>query len=168
MAGGVFLWEGVLKFVYPNSLGVRRFLLIGIPAPEVMAPFIGALEIVAGLLLIAGLLTRPAAVLLIADIVVAFVTTKIPLMLGTTRLPLPPVAPQVGVWAMLHESRSDYAQLMFTLFLLLAVPGAWALDATVTRRRRWSLGPVAVGNQPLPAPPEAQALRGAAIRLTEG
>jgi uncharacterized membrane protein YphA (DoxX/SURF4 family) len=168
MAGGVFLWEGVLKFVYPNSLGVRRFLLIGIPAPEVMAPFIGALEIVAGLLLIAGLLTRPAAVLLIADIVVAFVTTKIPLMLGTTRLPLPPVAPQVGVWAMLHESRSDYAQLMFTLFLLLAGPGAWALDAIVTRRRRRSLGPVAVGNQPLPAPPEAPALRGAAIRLTEG
>ena len=78
MAGGVFLWEGILKFVFPNSLGVRRFLLIGIPAPEVMSPFIGGLEIVAGVLLIAGLLTRPAALLLIADIVVAIVTTKIP------------------------------------------------------------------------------------------
>jgi uncharacterized membrane protein YphA (DoxX/SURF4 family) len=136
MAGGVFLWEGILKFVFPNSLGVRRFLLIGIPAPDVMAPLIGGLEIVTGVLLIAGFLTRPAALLLLADIVVAIVTTKIPLLLGTSRLPLPPVAPQVGVWAMLHESRSDYAQLMFTAFLLIAGPGVWALDAIVARRRR--------------------------------
>jgi len=135
MAGGVFLWEGVLKFVFPMSLGVRRFLLIGLPAPELLAPAIGVLEIMTGLLLIVGLFTRPAAVLLIADIVVAIVTTKIPLFLGTTRLPLPPVPPQTGFWALLHESRSDYAQLLFTLFLLAAGPGVWALDALLARRR---------------------------------
>ena len=33
MAGGVFLWEGILKFVYKNQ-GVGRFTKIGIPAPR--------------------------------------------------------------------------------------------------------------------------------------
>src|SRR5262249_52806262 len=41
MAGGVFLWEGVMKFVFPHTLGVGRFLKLGIPAPEVMAPLVG-------------------------------------------------------------------------------------------------------------------------------
>ena len=168
MAGGVFLWEGVLKFVFPNSLGVRRFLLIGIPAPDVMSPFIGGLEIVASALLIAGLLTRPAALLLIADIAVAIATTKIPLLLGTTRLPLPPVAPQIGLWAMLHESRSDYAQLMFTAFLLLAGPGAWALDAFLARRRGRPQAPSTVAGRPLPAPPRAPAHAGRPVRLIGG
>jgi putative oxidoreductase len=168
MAGGVFLWEGVLKFVFPNSLGVHRFQLIGIPAPELMAPFIGGLEIVAGVLLIAGFLTRPAAILLIADIVVAIVTTKIPLLMGTSRLPLPPVAPQLGFWAMLHEGRSDYAQLMFTAFLLIAGPGAWALDAIMARRRLRPPTPVTVSGRPLPSPPEAPLHGGRTVRPIGG
>src|ERR1700730_1411192 len=56
MAGGVFLWEGILKFVYKNQ-GVGRFTKIGIPAPHVLAVCIGVLEIVGGILLISGLLT---------------------------------------------------------------------------------------------------------------
>ena len=127
-----------------------------------------ASEIVAGALLIAGLLTRPAALLLIADIAVAIVTTKIPLLLGTTRLPLPPVAPQIGLWALLHESRSDYAQLMFTAFLLLAGPGAWALDAFLARRRGRPQAPATVAGRPLPAPPRASAHAGRPVRLIGG
>jgi uncharacterized membrane protein YphA (DoxX/SURF4 family) len=166
MAGGVFIWEGVLKFVFPNSLGVRRFTLIGIPAPGMMAPFIGGLEIVAGMLLIAGLLTRPAALLLIADIIVAIVTTKIPLLLGTYPLPLPPVAPQLGFWAMLHESRSDYAQLLFTAFLLIAGPGVWALDTTVARW--WLRTSGSAQGSPVSPTPSPSAHGGRAVRLTEG
>ena len=33
MAGGVFLWEGILKFVYTNQ-GVGRFTKLGIPWPH--------------------------------------------------------------------------------------------------------------------------------------
>lgn len=33
MAGGVFLWEGILKFAY-HTQGGGRFALIGIPFPE--------------------------------------------------------------------------------------------------------------------------------------
>jgi len=135
MAGGVFLWEGVMKFVFPHTLGVGRFLKLGIPAPEFMAPFVGVLEIVGGTLFILGLCTRLAALPLLIDIVVAIASTKIPLLLGTSPLPPPPVPPQVGFWAVLHEIRSDDAQLLCSLFLFLVGAGPWALDALLARRR---------------------------------
>jgi putative oxidoreductase len=78
VVGGVFLSEGIQKFLYPDALGVGRFTKIGIPAPEVMAPFVGVVEIIFGLLVIVGLLNRLAAIPLLIDILVAIATTKIP------------------------------------------------------------------------------------------
>src|SRR5690348_18403841 len=57
MAGGVFFWEGILKFVYTNQ-GVGRFTKLGIPFPHFTATFIGGLEIAGGLLFLTGFLTR--------------------------------------------------------------------------------------------------------------
>lgn len=135
MAGSVFLWEGVLKFVYANQ-GVGRFTKLGFPFPQATATSDGVLEIVGGLLLIAGLLTRPVSVLFIIEMVVAMLSTKIPLYLGTSPLPLPPVPPQIGFWAVLHEIRSEYAQLLTTSFLLIAGPGRWSLDALLASRKK--------------------------------
>jgi len=132
MAGGVFLWEGILKFVYTNQ-GVGRFTKLGIPFPGPTAHFVAVLEIVGGMLLISGLLTRVIAIPFVIEMIVAMLTTKISLYLGTSPLPLPPAPPQVGPWAVLHEIRSDYAQIMSTLFLLIAGPGPWSLDAVLTR-----------------------------------
>lgn len=133
MAGGVFLWEGILKFVYTNQ-GVGRFTKIGIPAPNAMATFVGVLEIAGGVLLITGFLTRLIAVPFIIQMLVAILSTKISLYLGTSPLPLPPAPPQVGFWAVLHETRSDYAQIMTVIFLLIAGPGRWSLDALMARK----------------------------------
>jgi putative oxidoreductase len=135
MAGSVFFWEGVMKFVFPATLGVGRFTKLGIPFPDVMASFVGGLEIVGGLMLMAGLLTRVIAVPLLVDMVVAMLTTKIPLYLGTYPLAPPPVAPQFGFWAVLHEIRSEQAQLLCTAFLLVVGAGPWALDAWLARER---------------------------------
>ena len=135
MAGGVFLWEGILKFVYTNQ-GVGRFTKIGIPAPSEMATFIAVLEIVGGVLLITGFLTRLIAVPFIIEMVVAMLSTKIALFLGTSPLPLPPVPPQVGMWAVLHEIRSDYAQIMSVIFLLIVGPGRLSIDALMARARK--------------------------------
>ena len=135
MAGGVFLWEGILKFVYANQ-GVGRFMKIGIPAPEVMAHFVAILEIVGGVLLISGFLTRFIAIPFVIEMVVAILSTKVALYLGTSPLPLPPAPPQSGLWAVLHEIRSDYAQIMSVLFLLVAGPGPWSVDAMLARMRR--------------------------------
>ena len=49
MVGGVFLSEGILKFVYTNQ-GVGRFTKLGIPLPDLTATFVGSLEIVGGVL----------------------------------------------------------------------------------------------------------------------
>ncbi len=135
MAGSVFLWEGILKFVYVNQ-GVGRFTKLGIPAPAAMATFDGVLEIAGGLLMMTGLLTRLVAIPFIIEMVVAMLTTKIPLYLGTYPLPLPPSPPQIGFWAVLHEIRSEYAQLMTTVFLLIVGPGRLSLDALVAHRKR--------------------------------
>lgn len=135
MAGGVFLSEGILKFVYPNQ-GVGRFSKLGLPAPELTAHSIAALEIVGGTLLIAGLLTRLWAIPFIIEMIVAMLTTKIGLYLGTSPLPLPPSLPKIGFWAVMHETRSDYAQLLSCAFLVFAGPGRWSVDAYLRERRQ--------------------------------
>ncbi len=119
LVGGVFLSEGAQKFLFPDALGVGRFLKIGIPAASVMAPFVGVVEIVGGLLLLVGLVTRLAAMLLILDMVVAIATTKIPILL------------ERGFWAMAHEARTDYAMLLGSIFLLLVGGGGRSLDARI-------------------------------------
>src|SRR5580704_13191887 len=128
MAGGVFLWEGILKFVYANQ-GVGRFTKLGMPYPHFTASFVGWLEIVGGVLLLSGLLTRLIAIPFIAEMIVAILSTKISLYLGTSPLPLPPAPPKIGMWAVLHEVRSEYAQLLTVAYLLVNGPGKWSLDA---------------------------------------
>jgi putative oxidoreductase len=135
MAGGVFLWEGILKFVYPN-LGVGRFLKLGIPIPGVSAPFVAVLEIVGGLCLISGFLTRLFSVLFIIEMTVAILSTKIPMLMGTYPLALAPSPPQSGIGLVLHEIRSDYAQIMTSIFLLIAGPGRLSIDSLIARRTR--------------------------------
>lgn len=144
MAGGVFLSEGILKFVYTNQ-GVGRFTKLGFPFPDLTASFVGGLEIVGGCLMIAGLLTRAAAIPFVIEMVVAILSTKVALFLGTSPLPLPPAPPRVGIWAVLHESRSDWAQLLTSLYLIAVGPGRWSLDARLLRRRAIPVSaPVAV------------------------
>src|SRR5215475_8565922 len=135
MAGGVFFWEGLLKFVYVNQ-GVGRFTKLGIPFPQFTATFIGGLEIVGGLLLLAGLTTRLIAIPFVAEMLVAILSTKISLYLGTSPLPLPPTPPQVGFWAVLHEIRSEYAQMLTVMFLMVNGPGKWSLDAMLPKWRK--------------------------------
>jgi putative oxidoreductase len=140
MAGGVFLWEGILKFVYANQ-GVGRFTKLGMPFPAFTANFVACLEIVGGLLLLSGLLTRLIAVPFIIEMIVAILSTKISLYLGTSPLPLPPALPKVGIWAVLHEVRSEYAQMLTVAFLLINGPGKWSLDALLQSRRSLFPGP---------------------------
>ena len=84
LVGLVFLSEGIQKLLFPASLGVGRFVKIGIPAPHVMAPFVAVVEIACGLLLVLGLLSRLATVPLLAVIVVAIATTKVPMLIAGT------------------------------------------------------------------------------------
>jgi len=148
MAGGVFFWEGILKFVYLNQ-GVGRFTKLGMPFPIFTADFVGGLEIVGGILIMFGLLTRWIAIPFVIEMIVAMLSTKISLYLGTSPLPLPPAPPKIGVWAVLHEVRSEYAQIMVVLYLLINGPGKWSLDSLLARLR--AMRPVAlIGRTALP------------------
>ena len=135
LAGGVFFWEGMLKFVYVNQ-GVGRFTKLGFPFPVTTAHFVASAEIIGGLFLLVGLLTRATALYFVIQMIVAVLSTKIGLYYGTSPLPLPPALPKVGFWAVLHEIRSDYAQILTCLFLLLEGPGRRSLDFMLSARRR--------------------------------
>jgi putative oxidoreductase len=78
MVGAVFVSEGIQKFLFPEALGSGRFLKIGLPAPEVLGPFVGSVEITAGTLVLLGLGTRLASVPLLVVMSVALATTKWP------------------------------------------------------------------------------------------
>ena len=86
-----------------------------------MAPFVGVVEIVCGALLLAGFLTRLAAIPLIINMLVAITTTKIPILQKS------------GFWACAHEARVDFAMLLGCIFLLIVGAGKWSLDAGLTR-----------------------------------
>src|SRR5438874_456664 len=136
MAGSVFLSEGIQKFLYPDDLAAGRFAKIGIPSPEVLGPFVGACEIVCGTLLIIGFLTRIAAIVLLIDISVAIVSTKIPVLLGHgfwgfSLMKLP----RYGFWSMMHDARTDLSRWLGLVFLLIVGAGKkWSFDAAVTSR----------------------------------
>ncbi len=135
--GVVFLSEGIQKFIYPAENGAGRFAKIGIPSPDVMGPFVGGVEIVCGALILIGLLTRFAAIPLIIDMLVAILSTKVPILLGhefwgfSLR-----TLPYYGVWGMLHEARTDLAMLLGSIFLLITGAGSLSLDARLSSRER--------------------------------
>jgi putative oxidoreductase len=134
VVGGVFLTEGIQKFLYPADLGAGRFAKIGIPMPDIMGLFVGGVETIGGALIILGLLTRIAAIALLIDISVAILSTKIPILLGhgfwgfsLTKLP------RYGFLSMLHEARTDLAMWFGLLFLLIVGAGRkWSVDAKLT------------------------------------
>jgi putative oxidoreductase len=115
--GCVFLSEGIQKFLFSAQLGVGRFAKIGIPAPDIAAPLVGALDLLSGILILAGFLTRFAAIPPIAIMFVAITTTKLPILASS------------GFWAMAHESRTDFSMLLGNIFLLVNGAGPLSLDA---------------------------------------
>jgi putative oxidoreductase len=135
MAGGVFFFEGILKFVYVNQ-GVGRFTKLGFPMPELMANFIATGEIIGGLFILFGIFTRFTSFYFVVQMIGVLITTKIALYLGTSPLPLPPAPPKIGFWAVEHESRSDIAQLLVCLFLLIEGPGRKSIDAFIKKQKR--------------------------------
>jgi uncharacterized membrane protein YphA (DoxX/SURF4 family) len=114
------------------------------PLPVLTAHFVGGLEIVGGVLLLLGLATRLVAIPFMVEMVVAILSTKISLFLGTSPLPLPPAPPTTGLWAVLHEVRSEWAQLLVCAFLFSAGAGPVSVDALLARTvfRRRSVGPI--------------------------
>jgi len=132
MVGLVFLTEGILKFVRPQDLGAGRFAAVGLPFAEVLAPGVAVIEIAGGLAVVLGIYAGDAALALLAVIVVALVTTKLPILFGR---PLGPFAlaklTYYGLGSFLHEARVDLCMLLGTVSVILDA------GLKVGRRRPW-------------------------------
>lgn len=116
IVGIVFLSEGIQKFLFPAIRGAGRFEKIGLPFPEFLGSFVGAFEILCGVLILVGLLTRLASIPLVVIMLVAFVTTKSEVYL------------ERGFWELLHGSRTDWAMLLGSIFLFVEGAGKWSID----------------------------------------
>ena len=121
MVGVVFLSEGIQKFLFTGTLGAGRFEKIGLPLPEFLGSFVGSFEIVCGTLILLGLLTRLASIPLIIIMLVAIATTKLEILT------------EKGFWEMMHESRTDWAMLLGSIFLLIRGGGFWSVDKALTK-----------------------------------
>jgi putative oxidoreductase len=119
MVGVVFLSEGIQKFLFPEDLGSGRFAKIGLPNPEMLAPFVGGFEILCGSLILLGLFTRLASVPLVIIMLVAIATTKVEILTND------------GFWEMMHGSRTDWAMLLGSVFLLINGGGRWSIDQKI-------------------------------------
>jgi len=122
MVGAVFLSEGIQKFLFANALGVGRFAKIGFANPEFWANFTGFFEILCGCLILAGFLTRLSSVPLLIIMIVAFITTKYPMLVDK------------GFWTMAHEYRTDFAMTLGSIYLILKGGGKWSLDKKLIRK----------------------------------
>jgi putative oxidoreductase len=131
----VFVPEGIQKLIMPDLLGAGRFAKIGIPYPEIMGPFVGTVETVCGALIILGLLTRLASIPLIIIMIVALVSTKLPILLGhdVGMFHLAADIKRTGFWSTMHESRADLTMLLGCIYLLIVGAGRWSIDATLAR-----------------------------------
>jgi len=123
MVGAVFLSEGIQKFLFPDLRGAGRFERIGLPEPEFLGFFVGSFEMICGIMILAGLLTRLAAVPLIIIMLVAIASTKTEVLV------------QDGFWEMLHGSRTDWSMLLGSIFLFSKGGGAWSVDKSIQKRK---------------------------------
>lgn len=136
MVGSVFLSEGFQKFIYPATRGVGRFEKMGFPNPDFFATFVGSLEILCGVLLLIGFLTRAAALFMFINMTVAIVVTKIPIAFGESFGPF--VLRDLktyGFWSMAHEMRTDFAMWLGGLFLLIKGAGAFSFDTLIHKSK---------------------------------
>lgn len=116
MVGAVFLSEGIQKFLFPAIRGAGRFEKIGLPSPDFFGLFVGTFEIVCGILILIGLHTRLASIPTLVIMCIAIATTKLAVLSNQ------------GFWGMMHGSRTDWAMLLGSLFLIIKGGGKWSFD----------------------------------------
>jgi len=124
VVGVIFLTEGIQKYLFPELLGTGRFMKIGFADPAFWAYFTGTFEIICGTLIILGLLTRLASIPPFIIMMVAFVTTKLPMLLGK------------GFWPFMHEYRTDFAMTLLLIFLFIYGAGKWSVDSKMSPKQK--------------------------------
>lgn len=120
VVGSIFVAHGAQKFFEFTIPGtIASFAEMGVPLPDLAAPVVASVELIGGLLILAGFLTRPVAILLAADMLVALVTVHLP----------------NGLWA--RDGGFEFVAVLGTAAAALVLTGAgrFSLDHTLLRGR---------------------------------
>ena len=125
VVGLIFLTEGIQKYLFPELLGTGRFLKIGFSDPAFWSYFTGAFEMLCGMLIVLGLLVRLSSIPLFIIMVVAFITTKLPILMDK------------GFWPFAHEYRTDFAMTLLLIYLFLYGSGKWQDSSKITKNSRY-------------------------------
>jgi putative oxidoreductase len=128
-----FLVSGSRKLMDLES-AAGNFAGIGYPAPALLAGMVGTVEVLCGALVLIGLATRPAAIPLMAIMVMAIISTKLPTLVGGTVGPFGPPTGDTGFMPFMHAARLDVSMLLASAYLFWAGAGKWSFDARFAAR----------------------------------
>ena len=117
--GVIFASSGLGKLQHLDKV-IGFFTDLGIPAPQIQAPFVAGVELVGGILLIVGLASRISALLLSSTMVVAIATAKRADIHGFTDF--------IGL--------DEWVYLVMLGWLVLAGPGRFAIDAILVKKTK--------------------------------
>lgn len=98
------------------------FTSLGIPFPAFNAYFVSGLEFIGGLLLILGLASRPIALMIVVDMLVAYITADREALLSFISDPDK------------FTAASPFVFLFSSLLVLIFGPGNFSIDAVLARR----------------------------------
>lgn len=120
VVGLIFVAHGaqkIFEYTLPGTIG--SFADMGVPLPEIAAPFVAFVELIGGALLALGLFTRPVGILLAVDMIVAIVAVHLP----------------AGLWV--GEGGYEFVAVLGVAALALAFTGAgrFSIDGAVLRGR---------------------------------
>jgi putative oxidoreductase len=121
IVGLVFLSEGIQKLLFPEIVGVGRFIKIGFENAEFLAYFVATFEILCGILVLIGLMIRLSSIPLLIIMCTAIISTKIPKLLSD------------GFWTMAHDSRTDFAMALLLIYIIIYGAGRFSLDSLIVK-----------------------------------
>ena len=123
IVGLIFISEGIQKYLIVTIFGPALFKEIGFNNPMFWVYFTGAFEILCGILILFGLLTRLAAVPLLTIMIIAFITTKLPLL--ATK----------GFWTFSHEYSIEFSLTFLLILLFIYGGGKWSVDLKILQSK---------------------------------
>ena len=112
----IFISEGIQKYLFLAVFGPGYFAEIGFNHSFFWAYFTGAFEIICGILILFGLLTRLASIPLLIIMITAFITTKLPLLINK------------GFMTFAHEYSTDFSLTLLLILLIIYGGGNWSVD----------------------------------------
>lgn len=120
----IFISEGIQKYLFLEVMGPGLFKEIGFNHAFFWAYFTGAFEILCGILVLLGFLTRLASIPLLIIMITAFITTKFPML------------HYKGFWTFAHEYTTDFSMTLLLILLILFGGGNRSIDLKIFKSRK--------------------------------